>query len=336
LCEDISLFEFSTEMNKSNQDKNFYLGARKEPMYRNQSNEKLQRSPGKPILFDKEIAIINAYASFGQISEEFNIPLVNKTFGKGIVRILCRTITQLDNIPLIIKELIKFHLIEEIGMKPLAYSSKMKSLVLFFKPTGETSRQKIVQVFQKCSFKYHHLVIHVDYPVTKKGSFKSKRIAVENAHSSLRQILHEFNIPCVKETFGLGIVRVCCRSVVQLENITLIMKELLAAHLIEEVRMPLEYSYKMSSLVLFLKPVDIQSNKILGRVFKACIFKYHHIVVNIEDPAEEEEKMFEHQDANETPMKSTLKIIIWVTIGMLLNTLLSKIYLIYRVFCIQY
>jgi len=327
-------------MNKSNQDKNnLYLRARKEPMCGNQSSEKLQRSPGNPKLLDKEIAIINAYASFGQISEKFNIPLVNKTFGKGIVRVSCRTVTQLDNIPLIIKELVKFHLIEEIGMHPLPYSSKMKSLVLFFKPTGETSRQKIVQVFQKyslTSFKYHHLMIDVDYPVTKKGSFKSKRIAVENAHSSLRQILEEFNIPCVKETFGSGIVRVCCRSVVQLENITLIMKELLKAHLIEEVRMPLEYAYKMGSLVLFLNPVDIQSNKILDRVFKTCLFKYHHTVVDIEYPAEEDEKIFEHQVVNETPMKSTLKIIIWVTIGIVLNTLLSKIYLIYRVFCIQY
>jgi len=308
-------------MNKLTQDKNVYLQARKHPVY------------------SKEIAMTNAYASFGRISKEFNVPLVNKTFGKGIVRVSCQTIMELDNIPLIIKELVKYRLIEEIGMQPLAYSNKMNSLVLFFKPTGDTSSQKLNEVFQKyylTSFKYSHLVIDVDYPVIIKGGFQSKRIAVKTAHVSLLKTLKEFNIPCVNQTFGLRIVRVCCRSVVQLDNIAFILKELLKYHLIEEVRMPLEYCYKMRSLVLFLKSVDLESHTIVERVFQKCLFKYHYNLIEIKYPeAAAEKEDFEEepilstninliqpdeQDANDIPMDTVLKVVILVAIISILLT----------------
>jgi len=126
--------------------------------------------------------------------------------------------------------------------------------------------------------------MNVESPIARKGRFKHKRNAVENAYSSFRQILKEFNIPCVKKTFGPGIVRVCCRSVVQLENITLIMKDILKQHLIEEIGMPLEYSYKMKSIVLFMKPTDKESSMEIDRIFQNCSFEYHHLVFDVEYP----------------------------------------------------
>merc|ERR1711925_5352 len=90
------------------------------------------------------------------------------------------------------------------------------------------------------------------------------------------------------ETFGLGIIRVCCRTVGQLDNIALIMQEFLKNDLIEEVKMPLEYFYKMRSLVLFLKPMDVMSSMKMDYVFKKSSFEYHHLVIDIENPAAEE------------------------------------------------
>ena len=69
-------------------------------------------------------------------------------------------------------------------------------------------------VFQICSLEFSYAVIDVLHPtVATKKSFKIKIIAVKNAYSSLRQILIDFNIPCVKKAFGPAIVRVSCRSV---------------------------------------------------------------------------------------------------------------------------
>jgi len=272
-------------MNKLKEDKNFCPQDCKYQLWRNQPSENSRSSPRQLRSFNMKIAMANAYASLRRVSEEFNIPIVDKTFGSGIVRVSCRTIPQLDNIALITKELVKCHLIAEIGMEPLEYSVKMKSMLLFLKPTDITAGQRLVHMFQKyplTSFGYEALAINVEHPVTKKGSFKSKRIAVKNAYYSLCQILKEFNIPCLKEIFGPRIIRVCCRSVVQLVKITQIIKQMLELCLIEEIKMPLEYAYKMRSLVIFIKPVDIKSSIKIDYIFKNSSFKYHHSMINIQ------------------------------------------------------
>lgn len=114
--------------------------------------------------------------------------------------------------------------------------------------------------------------------------FSVKKVAVKNTHDSLRKILTKFNIPLVQKTFGKRIVRVCCRTVIQLENITVILQELIKSNLVEEIGMPLEHSYNLKSLVLFLKPSDIESSLKLDHVFKACSFGYHHLLLDVEYP----------------------------------------------------
>jgi CRISPR/Cas system-associated protein endoribonuclease Cas2 len=331
-------------MNKLIPD-NIHPRAHKILRCRNQSNEKSQIGQLKPIFLNNKSAIENAYAFLRRISDEFNILVVDQTFGKGIVRVSCRTIAQLDNIPLITKELLKFRLIVEIGMEPLEYSVKMHGLILFFKPTDAASRQKLDRVFQKyslTSFNYNYRIIDIEYPVVRKGSFKSKRISVKKAHSSLRQILKAFNTPCLKDIFGSGIVRVCCRSVVQLDNIAFIMQTLLELCLIKEVRMPLEYSYKMRSLVIFLKPVNYKSGKKLIQVFRKSSFKYHQNVIDIEYPAAAAIKETlrkrsnctsnitltkpDYEDTKQILMDNKSNIIMFVTIiSIMLTYALSKI-----------
>jgi len=123
--------------------------------------------------------------------------------------------------------------------------------------------------------------------------FSPKRIAVKNAHASIRKILMEFKLPLVKKTFDQRIVRVCCRTVVQLENIAVIMAELIKFHLIKEVGMPLEHSFTLKSLVIFIKPVDIESSMKLDHVFQYSSFKYHHVVINVPYPTVTAKEVFE-------------------------------------------
>jgi len=304
-------------MNKFKQRKNVYPQAHQSSMHHNQSKENQRRSdPGSPRLPKLNIAMENAYASLRRISEECNVPCVEKTFGKGIVRVSCKNIIQLENIAPVTKEVLKSGLIEEIGMQPLSYSCVMKNLVLFFKPTHVASSRNLRQMYSLTSFGYQHLVLDVEHPVDTKGLYKSKRIAVKNAYYSLRQLLNEFNIPCVNGTFGSGIVRVCCRSVVQLDNFTLIMKELLELHLIEEVGICLEYNYKMKTLVVFLNPPNIQSTKKLDQFFKNCCFKYHHLILAFKNPTDTvapKEKFKAYANSFfEIPMESIWWIIIRV------------------------
>jgi len=301
-------------MNKLKQRKSIYPQARRVPMCSNQTQETSQICQRESLKKTMSMAI--AYNSLLRISETFNIPVVEKTLGKGIVRVSCRTILQLDNIALIMKELVKFSLIKEIGMEPLAYSNQMDSLVLFLKPTCVASSQKLDLVFRKYSltpFEYQHLMLDIENIAHTDKYFKSKRIAVKIAHSSLCQILKEFNIPCVEQKLGSGYVRVCCRSILQLDNIPLIIKELIKTHLIKEIGMPLEYSYKMKSLVLFLKPPDIESSIKIVKKLQKCSIKYSYLVNGMKYPGT---PIF--QEHANSSRKSIVKIAIYVVIILIL------------------
>jgi hypothetical protein len=145
------------------------------------------RSTSPKLLPVKRIAVEKAHNSISQLLEHYYIPQVKKVFGTGIIRVCCRTVPQLDNIPLILHELIKFHLIEEIGM-PLEYSYKMKSLVLFLKPRSEPASSKLDRVFQRCTFAYHHLVVEVLHPNTAtKVTFKDE-IETIGSNNSAKQV----------------------------------------------------------------------------------------------------------------------------------------------------
>jgi hypothetical protein len=169
----------------------------------------------------------------------------------------------------------------------------------------------------------------------------NEEIAVENIYASLfHTILTEFNIPVVKKTFGQGIMRVCCTTNEQLENMNSIMKTLLEFHLIEEIGMPL---HKMP-LVLFLKPVNIESSMKVGQIFQECSFEYHDVVADVEYaiPATQEIfqegtnfrptiNLFRPDHTTETPMNDLWSIIICLVIlTMHLFTIINILSAIYK------
>jgi hypothetical protein len=108
-----------------------------------------------------------------------------------------------------------------------------------------------------------------------------KRNLVKNTYYSLREIFEEFNVPCVEKVCGTGIVRISVRNRSQLENIASIMNELLELSLIAEVGIPMEYSNRYKSIMLFLQPVNIMATNKVHQVFQESLFQFNHVVLNI-------------------------------------------------------
>jgi len=87
-----------------------------------------------------------------------------------------------------------------------------------------------------------------------------KRECVRKIHTLLMETMKQLNIRCVRKTIGLRIVRVCCRTTGQILNIVPILTQMVIDGLVEEVGMPLDYSHRMKSLVLYFKPSNIVSS----------------------------------------------------------------------------
>jgi hypothetical protein len=139
------------------------------------NRNKLQKVKAVPV---KRNAVRKAYNKIRKVSAEFEVRCVKKAFGKGIVRICCRTIQHLDNIAVILEELMKVDFIMEIGM-PLEYSYKLKTLVLFIKPKHYSLRNSIAQVFQKCT---------VDYPLFLVDEEDSSVAAEEKLNEEAKEL----------------------------------------------------------------------------------------------------------------------------------------------------
>merc|ERR1712096_81462 len=94
-------------------------------------------------------------------------------------------------------------LIEEVGM-PLKYSYKMKTLVLFIKPTNMDSQEKLDREFQTSSFGYHHFVINSDVKISEKETTKKcilKTIKEERCRIRREKIYDQTLFVCTIITF---------------------------------------------------------------------------------------------------------------------------------------
>jgi hypothetical protein len=140
---------------------------------------------------------------------------------------------------------------------------------------------------------------------TKSKTFPVKRIAVHNAYDKVREVAAEFKVPCVKKTFGNSIVRVSCRTIQQLDNIGSILEKLMTVDFIMEIGMPLEYSYKMKSLVLFIKPKNEPISNSIENVFQKCKFCYRHFIIEVEHPSVAADKFFKELETNNSVQEGT-------------------------------
>jgi len=115
-------------------------------------------------------------------------------------------------------------------------------------------------------------------------NFGVKKVNVKNAHKGVSEILKTFGVPIVKKTFGKRIVRVCCKTILQLQNIVFITKHLVESDLIQEIGMALKYELKMRTMVLYIKPMNDGSSKKIGKVFEESLCKYRHHVIDVDYP----------------------------------------------------
>jgi len=181
------------------------------------------------------------------------------------------------------------------------------------------------------------------------GRISDKKNAVKSACVAVHKLSRELNIPVVKKAFGKGIVRVCVRTMVQLNEIPQIVKELIKFNLIQEIGMPLEFSYKMKSLLLFVKPVDLKSSIEICHVLKASSSQYRYIVIDVGYPTEAAQEILEESMENVHLMKSAqeekqnktpitisnycdMMMIIYVWLIMLAVILIESLILISRVY----
>lgn len=94
-------------------------------------------------------------------------------------------------------------------------------------------------------------------------------------------------------------MRVCCRTIQQLDNIAAILKEVMKFDFIMEIGMPLEYFYKMKSLVLFIKP----KNKHLANSIVRVFYRYPNMIVETKDPSVSTEKKLNELEMNDSVQK---------------------------------
>jgi len=124
------------------------------------------------------------------------------------------------------------------------------------------------------------------------------QIAVHKAYDKVRQVAAEFHVPCVKKTFGATIVRVSCRTIPQLDRIGSILEELMTFDFIMEIGIPLEYSYKMKSLVLSIKAKNKHISNSIENVFKKSKLCYHHFTIEVKRPSDAAENFLKEQETN--------------------------------------
>merc|ERR1712034_284431 len=95
------------------------------------------------------------------------------------------------------------------------------------------------------------------------------------AHTCVSRLLRQTKVHHVCKTEGKDVVRICSRTIAQLQSINTILKELIQHNYIEEIGMPLDYSYKFKSLVLFIKPFDVKCSEKIASKFRNSGLNFH-------------------------------------------------------------
>jgi hypothetical protein len=108
----------------------------------------------------------------------------------------------------------------------------------------------------------------------------SKRCAVRTAYDGLLKVFQEYKFHHTKRVSGVALVRVCCRTFDQLEDVSSATEMVFQKNLIAEIGMPLEHSYRMKTLVMYLKPVDAQSSIEIYNIFNQRTCAYRLLLVN--------------------------------------------------------
>jgi len=151
----------------------------------------------------------------------------------------------------------------------------------------------------------------------------SKRCAVRNAHGELLKLFQELVFHHTKRVSGAVLIRICCRTFEQLQDILSATEIVFQKNLIAEIGMPLEHNYKMKTLVMHLKPVNTPSAIEIYDIFNKRSCAYHVLLLKSSTSEMEEKKCL---------MSSAEKMHILAR----LNPILNVFIIILGLFLIQY
>jgi hypothetical protein len=164
----------SSETNYTNLHPSLYC--RKQPNYpfgKNHFNKKrnYQVTNKKTYTSTKKgNAVRKTHERLRKCFREFNIRHVKKVFGKGLVRVCCRTYDQIANIIALIRKIAP--LIKEIGM-PLNCTCNMKSIVMFIQPLEVESSPAIEKIFKESICGYNVRLVDIEDKISNTKSQES-------------------------------------------------------------------------------------------------------------------------------------------------------------------
>lgn len=151
------------------------LYCRKEPSYSgNNFYKKRPHGPKHKTRFQKKSLtskkahiVRKTHDKLVKALREHKVRHVKKVFGKGLVRVCCRTYDQLANIVATMRKIAP--LIKEVGM-PLQCGINMKSIVMFIKPidTGDQLSLKIENLFKQNISGYNVRLMDIEEKVPEK------------------------------------------------------------------------------------------------------------------------------------------------------------------------
>jgi hypothetical protein len=161
---------------------------------------------------------------------------------------------------------------------------------------------------------------------SSKIKLPGRRISVKYAHACVSKELHQAKIPHLKKTHGKNVVRIICRTSIQLQNLNPILKQIIQHKYIEEIGMPLNWIYTMKQLVVFIKPFDAKCSKKIEDKFRNSGFNFHVTVFDVENTCAKNEKLFKIPDdeskTKNLEIKSIAKIQCVKSIGTIIKILL--------------
>jgi hypothetical protein len=107
-----------------------------------------------------------------------------------------------------------------------------------------------------------------------------KTDAVRKTHSELKKMFKELKANHVHKVFGKAVL-VYCRTFDQLNDIVSKLRLVIQTNSAKEFGMPFEYRSSMKSLMIFIKPTEINLLEKIEYAFKQSINEYKVLIVDI-------------------------------------------------------
>lgn len=119
-------------------------------------------------------------------------------------------------------------------------------------------------------------------PTKTVRPLSKKIVAVQKAHAKLSSFFRLFRVRHVNRVFGPGLVRVCSRTIIQIDGLPAMFHYIASKNWVHEIGMPVDCGGNMKSLVMFIKPVNVDAGRNIESFFKQSFAGYKVVTVDID------------------------------------------------------